>query len=160
MIRKLMGIFAMVCLLSTTVVAEEAAPTEEPVKIHDFNEETCMEEADFGIRYLVPDSWSEKVVYDEDEVYYEADTAQMIVYKDKRIEGDHLTEADAKDYLANCAAGDDITDCRIRRNITMNARRLHPYSQISMIFLSVISFFTLNHVAKTFCVAVYDSNEV
>ena len=48
MIRKLMGIFAMVCLLSTTVVAEEAAPTEEPVKIHDFNEETCMEEADFG----------------------------------------------------------------------------------------------------------------
>lgn len=114
MIRKLMGIFAMVCLLSTTVVAEEAAHTEGPVKIHDFIEETCMEESDFGIRYLVPDSWSEKVVYDEDEVYYEADTAQMIVYKDKRIEGDHLTEADAKEYLANCAAGDDITDFTIK----------------------------------------------
>ncbi len=109
-----MGIFAMVCLLNSTVMAEEAERIEEPVKINNFNKETSIKVSDFGISYMVPEDWSDKVVYDEDEVYYEADTAQIIVFKDKMINDNHITEADARDYLANTAAGEDISDFTIK----------------------------------------------
>ncbi len=129
-----MGIFAMVCLLNSTVMADEAERIEEPVKINNFNKETSIKASDFGISYMVPEGWSDKVVYDEDEVYYEADTAQIIVFKDKMINDNHITEADAKDYLANTAAGEDISDFTITAPDKSYSKSANKYKSTPTIY--------------------------